>query len=361
MLSRNRLRSFACSALAILASESHPSWVKWYIRKCLFSSFQPIFALALEAGGERLQNEDGEVGAGITYGGEVFFNRSTFSAVTTMALEDGSADLVELLLEVEYSTVKRVEIDEDGGLAFSLVSLAGKQLTHVAEKPIVRMKLLKPPTLDSEPLESKKGALEVAFRIRSTDATRLRKIIDARNLVRSSLLRRFHSLPVLTTTQSSLSTDHQPKKSTLTTSKGTPRTRTKPQALRHPSPLLLEPLFDPKPSTRPVNRLPKMTKLAPKDVNVLSLPKALATTKTLRQAAESTLTENGKRAGSPLALQSASKRVKVVDSATKAKTVLFADDVVNPLPFVVSRPTSFLADLFSRAKYDVDGAARPRP
>ena len=61
----------------------------------------------------------------------MFFNRSTFSAVTTMALEDGSADLVELLLEVEYSTVKRVEIDEDGGLAFSLVSLAGKDRKSV--------------------------------------------------------------------------------------------------------------------------------------------------------------------------------------------------------------------------------------
>lgn len=49
--------------------------------------------------------------------------------------------------------------------------------------------------------------------------------------------------------------------------------------------------------------------------------------------------ESGKRAESPLALHSASKRVKIATSAGKAKTVLFANDVLNPLPWVPFSPS----------------------
>jgi hypothetical protein len=77
-------------------------------------SFKTVFGLSLHANGLVLENEDGDVKPGTTFGAQVAFNAATLTAVTTRALDAAGDDIVELLLEVDYRTFDPVNIVTKG-------------------------------------------------------------------------------------------------------------------------------------------------------------------------------------------------------------------------------------------------------
>lgn len=136
-------------------------------------SFKTFFGISLHANGLVLENEDGEVKHGVTFGAQVAFNAATFTAVTTRALDAAGEDVVELLFEADYRTFYSADIvtkengEDDGLYLFPALTVAPRSIlrTNCTELH-TDARLCSPPTptrsdslhQDRDPIERQEGS-----------------------------------------------------------------------------------------------------------------------------------------------------------------------------------------------------------